>query len=56
MGRMSDIHLEAYQLAEEEADHAGLNEHERQDYVEERWQTIANELLEKYANAARMVR
>ena len=56
MGRMSDIHLEAHQLAEEEADNVGLNEYERQNYVEERWQTIANELMEKYANAARMVR
>jgi len=56
MGRMSDIHLEAHQLAEEEAFNAGINEHERQNYVEERWQTIANELMEKYANAARVVR
>ena len=44
MGKMSDIHLEAHQLAEEEADNVGLNEYERQNYVE------------KYANAARMVR
>ena len=53
MGRMSDIDIETRIQLEATADNLGLTEDEREEYVTNNYDSVANKIMQKLIKAAR---